>query len=129
MSSASLAAEVMDAHLLGLENAPQLAEAYKRIINREPHTFSWFVCRFTSPPMHGLFMAPKNTFRMQEAVISVLPEGLFRTIPLAPLIFFRVLYYAMFTLRFATSYLRRRRNAKSNFTGGTSAHDEISRYA
>jgi hypothetical protein len=131
ISSACLGAEVVGSHLRRLENAPQIAEAYERKVNRGLRTFSWFIYRFISPPIHRLFMEPKNTFHMQEAVISVLAGDLFRNTPLAlPLTLFKALYYSMSTLHFASSwrgYLHRRRNAKPNFTGGVTAHDEISR--
>ncbi len=88
------------------------------------------IYRFTSPPMHRLFMEPKNTFHMQEAVISVLAGDLFRDTPLKlPLTLFKALYYSMFTLHFVSSwrgYMRRRRNAKAVFTSDTT-QDEISR--
>jgi flavin-dependent dehydrogenase len=130
MNSARLGAEVVDARLRGLSNAPQLAKAYERKVNRGLRTFSWFIYRFTSPPMHRLFMGPRNTFRMQEAVISVLAGDLFRNTPLAlPLTLFKGVYYASFLKHFASSwrgYLRRRRNARVRFAGGTTPQDEAS---
>ncbi|MGH8502684.1 MAG: NAD(P)/FAD-dependent oxidoreductase [Gammaproteobacteria bacterium] len=127
MNSASLGAEVVDARLRGLASAAWLASDYERRITRGLRTFSWFIYRFTSPPMHKLFMGPKNTFRMQEAVISVLAGDLFRNTPLTlPLSLFKGLYYAMSARYFASSwrgYLRRRRNARSIFSGGTTPQD------
>jgi flavin-dependent dehydrogenase len=128
MNSASLGAEVVDARLRDLETAPRMAKSYERKVTRGLHTFSWFIYRFTSPPMHRLFMGPKNPFRMQEAVISVLAGDLFRNTPITvPLTLFKAVYYSMFTLRFASSwrgYRRRRRNARVVFTGGTTPQDE-----
>ncbi|HKH20060.1 MAG TPA: hydroxylase, partial [Gammaproteobacteria bacterium] len=49
ISSACLGAEVVDSHLRRLENAPQIAEAYERKVNRGLRTFSWFIYRFISP--------------------------------------------------------------------------------
>jgi flavin-dependent dehydrogenase len=133
MNSASLGAEVVDARLRGLETAPQLAKDYERRVNRGLRTFSWFIYRFTSPPMHRLFMAPKNTFRMQEAVISVLAGDLFRNTPLTvPLALFKGLYYSTSARQLASSwrgYVHRRRNARSIFAGGTTPQDEVSRSA
>ncbi len=103
MNSASLGAEVVDARLRGLETTPRMAKSYECKVTRGLQTFSWFIYRFTSPPMHRLFMRPKNTFRMQEAVISVLAGDLFRKTPITlPLTLFKAVYYSMFTLRLAT---------------------------
>lgn len=65
---------------------------------------------------------------MQEAVISVLAGNLFRKTPLIlPLMLFKGVYYAMFAKHFANiwrGYLRRRRDARSVFNGGTTPQDE-----
>lgn len=128
MNSASLGSDVVDARLRGLASAPRLAKIYERRITRGLRTLSWFIYRFTSPPMHRLFMGPKNTFRMQEAVISVLAGDLFRNTPLTvPLTLFKGLYYTVFAADFATSwrgFLRRRQNARSMFSGGTTPQDQ-----
>ena len=128
MNSASLGSDVVDARLRGLASAPRLAKLYERRITRGLRTISWFIYRFTSPPMHRLFMGPRNTFRMQEAVISVLAGDLFRNTPLTvPLTLFKGLYYTVFAADFASSwrgFLRRRRNARSMFSGGTTPQDQ-----
>ena len=88
------------------------------------------IYRLTSPPMRRLFTESKNTFHMQEAVISILIGDLFRDTPLKlSLTLFKAVYYSMFTLHFASSgrgYRRRPHNTKAIFTGGTMFQDEIS---
>lgn len=62
MNSESLGAEVVDARLRGLGQAPQRARRYKRTVTRGLPRFSWFIYSFTSPPMQRLFMGPKTRF-------------------------------------------------------------------
>ncbi len=62
MNSESLGAEVVDAQLRGLGQAPQRARRYERTVTRGLPRFSWFIYSFTSPPMQRLFMGPKTRF-------------------------------------------------------------------
>ena len=39
--------------------------------------FSWFIYRFTTPAMRWLFKNPKNAFRLEEAIISMLAGDVF----------------------------------------------------
>lgn len=128
MNSACLGAEVVDARLRDATVAPRLARAYERRVRRGLRVFSWFIYRFTSPPMHRLFMAPSNRFRIQEAIISVLAGDVFgRTPIMRPLILFKAIYYAA-SARYLAGSLRawwwRRRNAGETFTGGTTPLDQ-----
>jgi flavin-dependent dehydrogenase len=126
MNGARLGAEVVDARLQGLGQVPQRARRYERTVTRGLPRCSWFIYSFTSPLVQRLFMGPKNPFRMQEAVISVLAGDLCRKTPLI-LALFKGVSYAMFAKYFANSwrgYLRRRRDAQSVFNGGTTPQDE-----
>ena len=40
--------------------------------------FSWYIYRVNTPAMRDLFMAPRNYFRMQEALLSLLSGDVFR---------------------------------------------------
>jgi hypothetical protein len=60
-----------------------------------PKMFSWFIYRITSPAIRRLFMAPRNVWRMQEALLSILAGDLFRDTPIGPRFWgFKVTYYA-----------------------------------
>jgi flavin-dependent dehydrogenase len=60
-----------------------------------PKMFSWFIYRITSPAIRNIFMYPRNVWRMQEALLSILAGDLFRDTPVWPrLMGFKFIYYA-----------------------------------
>jgi hypothetical protein len=60
-----------------------------------PKMFSWFIYRITSPAIRNIFMYPRNVWRMQEAMLSILAGDLFRNTPVGPrLIGFKFIYYS-----------------------------------
>ena len=82
MNSAFVGAEAVDAYLRG---SPKAAAAFRRfdhVMRRGPELFSWFIYRITSPAMRELFMGPRNYFRIQEALLSVLAGDIFRNTPI-----------------------------------------------
>ena len=127
MNGAAETAEVVDRCLREPHREQRLLARHQRRIDRGIRTIAWFIHRFNSPVIHGLFMAPRNIARMQEAVISVLAGDLYRTTPLAvPLALFKMLYYAAATvqLRKVLAFAaRRRRNLRTQFHGGTTPQD------
>ncbi|MGI9309163.1 MAG: NAD(P)/FAD-dependent oxidoreductase [Gammaproteobacteria bacterium] len=52
---------------------------YTDKINRGIRTFSWFIYRFTTPAMMMLFRNPKNAFRLEQAVTSMLAGDVYGT--------------------------------------------------
>ena len=72
--------------------------------------FTWFIYRIREPAMRNLFMSPRNWFRMEEAVLSLLAGGIFDGWPVrSRLYLFRVIYYiTKFShLRFRLTPLRK----------------------
>jgi flavin-dependent dehydrogenase len=134
MSSASRAADVIDARLRGSPNAARLLRDYEASVDRGIRMFSWFIYRFTSPAMRKLFMAPtesphlrKSTplsgmqSRIQSAIISLLAGDLFRQTPIsARLAVFKSLYYlaSMGSLTSSLSVWLRRRRAIGERSSG-----------
>src|SRR6185369_14540092 len=56
--------------------------------------FTWFIYRITSPAIRNLFMAPRNLFRMEEAVLSLLAGDVAADSPIhSRLLLFKALYY------------------------------------
>ncbi len=97
MNSATLGAEVVDAVLAEPAQAPALYRQFNRTVRRGVGTFSWLIYRMTSPVIRKLFMAPRNAFGVQSAVVSLLAGDVFRGSPVRPRLYlFRVIYYLNF---------------------------------
>ncbi len=116
MKGAFAASEAIDVALKDPARAPAALADYARISHKGPREFSWFIYRITQPTMRDLFMAPRNTLRMREALLSVLAGDIFDKTPIWPSVrLFRALYYAN-TLRTLPrswrAYLRRRINIR-----------------
>lgn len=94
MRSAFLGADVVEARLRDPAKAAQATRRYRKAIDHGLRHFSWFIYRMTRPAMRNLFMAPRNVFRIQEALLSLLAGDLFGKTPIYPSLFaFKVLYY------------------------------------
>jgi len=97
MNSARLGADVVDSVLKNPADAPALYRQFDRTIRRGVGTFSWLIYRMTSPVIRKLFMAPRNVFGVQSAVVSLLAGDVFRSGPVRPRLYlFRVIYYVNF---------------------------------
>ena len=77
---------------------PAEAKAALRRFEREViagrDRFTWFIYRITSPVIRNLFMAPRNLFRMEEAVLSLLAGDVAGDSPIrSRLMLFKGLYY------------------------------------
>lgn len=129
MTSASLGAQAVDAHLRDPATAGPAFRRFERKMRHGIGTVSWFIYRFTSPAMQELFMNPRNMFRIQEAITSVLAGDVFRDTPLRmPLTVFKAVFYLTFGMRFRhawQSYRRRRSNVAVRFAGGTLPEDQL----
>lgn len=63
-------------------------------VARGLNRFSWFIYRMNQPALRDLFMNPRNTWRLREAVLSLLAGDVFRASPVhARLLLFKGLYY------------------------------------
>ena len=94
MNSATLGADVVDQVLADPARAPRLYRQFDRTIRRGVKTFSWLIYRMTSPAIRQLFMAPRNVFGVQSAVISLLAGDVFSDGPVRPRLYlFRAIYY------------------------------------
>jgi 2-polyprenyl-6-methoxyphenol hydroxylase-like FAD-dependent oxidoreductase len=94
MQSAFAGAAAVDTCLREPAQAAQALRAFDRAIKHGPKEFSWFIYRVTSPTMRDMFMAPRNVFRVKEALLSVLAGDIFGTTPIWRSVFaFKVIYY------------------------------------
>jgi flavin-dependent dehydrogenase len=71
-------------------------ERFDRVSRHGPKQFSWFIYRVTNPTMRELFLGPRNTLRMEEALLSVLAGDIFGRTPIwTRLSMFKALYYLL----------------------------------
>ncbi|HWV16398.1 MAG TPA: NAD(P)/FAD-dependent oxidoreductase [Cellvibrio sp.] len=95
MNSAFESATAIDHWLRGdKKEAEKAFRIFERNMVHGPKMFSWFIFRITSPAIRKIFMRPRNVWRMQEAMLSILAGDIFRTTPVWPrLIGFKFIYY------------------------------------
>ena len=123
MNSAEQAAEVVDGALRDPSTEARLQRAMEKRLRRGLKHFSWFIYRFNTPVMERLFAQPRNTFQVEQAVISMLAGDVFDNKPvLRRLRLFRLIY-ALNALQLAPrafrGWLRRKRQVGESFGGDT----------
>ncbi len=129
MSGAESAATVVDTAL----REPQREQALLRKLERRQRAgmrrFSFFIYRFNGPVLRQMFGQPRNTWQLEQGVISMLAGDLFDT----PKVLWRLrlfkLVYAMVALRdykrWRSEHRYRLAQARTQFTGGTTPLDRI----
>jgi len=121
MSSAEMGAELVDSMLRKGDvsvagNATQLRR-HEKTLQRGLKTFSWFIYRITTPSMRKMFMSPRNTFRMEEGILSLLAADIFSRTPIRrPLFMFKVVYYVASIIKWRENLAswRQRRRARQS---------------
>ena len=94
MHSGVVAAETVDTCLKTPHKAAAALKHFDRQMRHGPTQFSWFIYRVTNPIMRDLLMHPKNMFRMQEALLSVLAGDIYGKTPIWRSVrTFKLLYY------------------------------------
>jgi hypothetical protein len=74
--------------------AAQALRRYESATRRSLGAFSWFIYRIREPAMRNLFMSPRNWFRMEEAVLSLLSGDVFGGWQVTSRLYmFRAIYY------------------------------------
>ena len=117
MNSAFESASAVDHWLKGeFKVAEKQFRRFEKVMIHGPKMFSWFIYRITSPAIRKIFMQPRNVWRMQEALLSILAGDLFRDTPVGPrLLAFKFIYYvscvSIWPQAFKT-WLWRRNNVK-----------------
>jgi flavin-dependent dehydrogenase len=94
MNSGVIGAEAIDRCLRNPAQAPAALKRFDQLMKHGPKEFSWFIYRMTNPIMRDFFMYPKNIFRVEEALLSVLAGDIFGKTPIWRSIWmFKLLYY------------------------------------
>lgn len=119
MNSAFEGATAVDYWLRGEKIMAEKAfRSFEQVMVRGPKMFSWFIYRITSPAIRKIFMEPRNVWRMQEAMLSILAGDLFRNTPVGPrLVGFKFIYYTSCLTILPAAFrmwLRRRRNLRES---------------
>jgi flavin-dependent dehydrogenase len=95
MKSAFLGADVVSAslHKSGAE-ADRALRRFETEMRSALDRFSWYIYRVNTPAMRDLFMAPRNYFRLQEAMLSLLSGDVFDESPIhLRLVLFKAIFY------------------------------------
>lgn len=114
MNSALLGAETVDGALRHPARRKAYEARFDKAVRRGLSSFSWFIYRMTSPTIRDLLMSPRNFFRVQEALLSLLAGDVFRSRAVhIRLLVFKAIYYAnaACSVRRTVSAWRRRKRA------------------
>lgn len=94
MSTAFWGADAVEACLSAPQHASRALARYDAAARRTLEAFTWFIYRIREPAMRNLFMGPRNWFRVEEAVLSLLAGDITAGWRLrARLYIFRAIYY------------------------------------
>ncbi len=113
MQSAFVGADTVDTCLRHPQQAAAALKKFDHAMRVGPKVFSWFIYRVTNPTLRNMFMEPRNFFRVQEAMLSVLAGDLFgKTRIGGPLLIFKGFYYLASIANFGRTWkaLQMRRN-------------------
>ena len=127
MSGAEQAVEVVDRALRDAATEPALLRKLEKRQRAGMARFSFFIYRFNGPVMQQMFRQPRNTWQLEQGVISMLAGDLFDT----PKVLWRLrlfkLVYAICGVRdwrrWRAEHKYRLAQARSQFTGGNTPLD------
>ena len=112
MVSGIAGAEALDKCLDQPQQYAAAMKEFDRIVRHGPKEYSWFIYRITNPTMRDLFMAPRNDFRMKEAMLGLLAGDIYGGTPIwKSLRAFKGVYYIFSTLNLKRSLIAMRRRA------------------
>ncbi len=128
MSGAEQAVEAVDRALREPVREAALLRKLEKRQRAGMARFSFFIYRFNGPVMQQMFRQPRNVWRLEEGVISMLAGDLFDT----PQVLWRLqmfkLVYAfcglLYWRRWREEHKYRLEQARSQFTGGTTPLDK-----
>ena len=104
-----------------------MKRTYEREVWAGLKSLSWFIERFNAPATRLLFANPRNSYGMEQAVISMLAGDVFVTPMIGRrLLAFKVLYYVLSLKQLSKTLAygrNRRRRKETEFVGGTTRQD------
>ena len=123
MHSAFVGADLVAARLSDPTAVRAATKRFERVMAKGPREFSWFIYRVTNPTMRDLFMAPRNVFRVREALLSLFAGDIFGRTPIWPSIFVFKTIYRIGSLLNARRTLAAMRRRRSNIADTGSSTD------
>ncbi|MBA4327446.1 MAG: hydroxylase [Polaromonas sp.] len=110
MQGGFVGAETVDTCLREPAKAAAALAHFDRQVRKGPKEFSWFIYRVTNPTMRDLFMAPRNDWRVKEALLSMLAGDIFGKTPIwRSLRVLKGIFYISSALNFKRSWQAMRR--------------------
>jgi 2-polyprenyl-6-methoxyphenol hydroxylase-like FAD-dependent oxidoreductase len=127
MSGAEQAVEVVDRAMREPRREAALQRKMERRQRAGMRRFGFFIYRFNDPVMRQMFRSPRNTFKLEQGVVSMLAGDVFDSWPVwIRLQVFRMVYAFCALGDFRRWYAERRyrlAQARAHFTGGTTPVD------
>ncbi|WP_426701817.1 NAD(P)/FAD-dependent oxidoreductase [Rhodanobacter sp. Col0626] len=128
MSGAEKAVEIVDRALRDPACEMSLMRALEKRQRAGMARFSFFIYRFNGPVMQQMFRQPRNTWQLEQGVISMLAGDLFDTpLVLRKLRLFKLVYVVSMLREWRRSRAERKyrlAQARLQFTGGTTPLDK-----
>ena len=81
MDAAERAVEVVDGALREPKREAALQRALEKRLRKGMARFAFFIYRFNEPVMRRMFASPRNTWQLEQGVISMLAGDLFDPLP------------------------------------------------
>jgi flavin-dependent dehydrogenase len=127
MSGAEQAVEVVDRALREPKREAALQRQLEKRQRAGMQRFGFFIYRFNDPVMEQMFRSPRNTFKLEQGVISMLAGDVFDSWPVwIRLQVFRTVYAFCALCDFRRWWAERRyrlAQARAQFSGGTTPVD------
>lgn len=129
MSGAEQAAHLVDAALREPRREASLLRRLEKRQRAGMARFSFFIYRFNGPVMQQMFRSPRNTWQLEQGVISMLAGDLFDTPKVLRRLSLFKLVYAIGGLlnwrRWRDEHKYRLAQARTQFTGGNTPLDKV----
>ena len=128
-SGAEQTAALVDEALAYPEREARLQRKLERRLRGGMRRFAFFIYRFNSPVMQHLFRNPRNTWQIEQGVISMLAGDLFDSWKVRLRLYLFRTIYTVYGIRHWRDWYRehryRMRQARSQFTGGNTPVDKV----
>jgi hypothetical protein len=127
-SGAEQTAALVDEVLAHPGREARLQRKLERRLRKGMSRFAFFIYRFNSPVMQHLFQNPRNTWQIEQGVISMLAGDLFDSWKVQLRLYLFKFIYAAYAVRHWRSFYREHRyriaQARAQFSGGNTPVDK-----